>query len=86
MAAILTDEPMSGLERAVWWTEYVMRHKGAKHLKSPWSTIPWYQYFLLDVIAFVVVSFIVAVFVIYKALDFVFKVVILQTEKKYKIM
>lgn len=85
MAAILTDEPMTGLERAIWWTEYVIRHKGAKHLKSPWATLPWYQYFLLDVIAYIVICFFVIVFVFYKILLFVFSTVH-QTERKYKFL
>lgn len=41
---------MTGLEKAVWWTEYVLRHKGAKHLRSGAIDLPLYQYFLLDVL------------------------------------
>lgn len=41
---------MNGLEKAVWWTEYVIRNKGAKHLRNPAADLPLYQYFLLDVI------------------------------------
>lgn len=43
---------MTGLEKAVWWTEYVLRHKGAKHLRSPALDLPAYQYYLLDVLGF----------------------------------
>lgn len=84
VAAILTDEPMSGLERAIWWTEYVIRHKGAGHLKSPWATIPWYQYLLLDVLAFVLFCFVVVSFISYKILYFVCR--LLQAERKFKLM
>jgi glucuronosyltransferase len=35
----------------VYWTEYVIRHKGAPHLLSAVLDLAWYQYFLLDVIA-----------------------------------
>jgi glucuronosyltransferase len=34
----------------VYWTEYVIRHKGAPHLRSAALDLAWYQYFLLDVI------------------------------------
>lgn len=44
----IQDTPTTPLERAVWWTEYVLRHKGAQHLKGP--RIPFYQYYYLDVL------------------------------------
>lgn len=46
----MTDEPLSGLEKAVFWVEYVIRHKGAKYLTSPLKDISWYKFLLLDVI------------------------------------
>jgi glucuronosyltransferase len=47
----LRDQPLTPLEQAVYWTEYVIRHKGAPHLRSAVLDLAWYQYFLLDVIA-----------------------------------
>ncbi|KAF5287796.1 hypothetical protein FQA39_LY15732 [Lamprigera yunnana] len=51
LAELARDQPTDSLEKAVWWTEYVIRHKGAKHLRSPLLDIPTYQYYLLDVVA-----------------------------------
>ncbi|KAF5307251.1 hypothetical protein FQR65_LT06967 [Abscondita terminalis] len=51
-AELLGDQSSTGLERAIWWTEYVLRHKGAPHLRNPAYDLPWYQYYYLDVIAF----------------------------------
>lgn len=70
LAELLKDQPMTGLERAVWWTEYVIRHKGAEHLRSPAVDIPFYQYFLLDVIGFCVVVLIVVVYLIFLVIRF----------------
>lgn len=42
---------MSPTESVVFWTEYVLRHKGAPHLKSHALNLTWYQYFLVDIIA-----------------------------------
>lgn len=42
---------MSPAESVVYWTEYVIRHKGAPHLRSHALNLTWYQYFLVDVIA-----------------------------------
>ncbi|KAJ3658832.1 hypothetical protein Zmor_010553 [Zophobas morio] len=52
LSKIASDQPMPALEKAVWWIEYVIRHDGAEHLKYPGVDMPFYQYFLLDVIAF----------------------------------
>lgn len=39
------------LDRAVFWTEYVLRHQGAPHLHSVSADLPWYQYWSLDIMA-----------------------------------
>ncbi|KAF5287352.1 hypothetical protein FQA39_LY15955 [Lamprigera yunnana] len=44
------DQPMTGLEKAVWWIEYVIRHNGATHFKSPMFDVSIYQYYYLDAI------------------------------------
>ncbi|MCP6558995.1 UDP-glycosyltransferase family protein, partial [Klebsiella pneumoniae] len=46
LSRIHHDQPMKPLDRAVFWVEHVMRHKGAKHLRLPTtspgtSTTPW---------------------------------------------
>lgn len=49
---LIYDQPMSSREKAIWWTEHVIRHKGARHLKYPGRKVPFYQKNCLDVIAF----------------------------------
>ncbi|XP_017774667.1 PREDICTED: UDP-glucuronosyltransferase 2B16-like isoform X2 [Nicrophorus vespilloides] len=46
---LVKDEPLSGLEKAVWWTEYLLRNKGAQHLKGPAIDFPTYQYYYFDI-------------------------------------
>lgn len=75
LAELARDQPMTGLERAIWWTEYVIRHKGARHLRSPALDLPWYQFYLLDVIGFVVASLIGTIFLIYFIIKLVIKIV-----------
>lgn len=60
------DRPITPQQSVVYWTEYVLRHKGAHHLKSEALNLTWYQYMLLDVIFVVVVSFLIVVYMIYK--------------------
>lgn len=49
------DQLMSPMDTAVFWTEYVIRNKGASHLRAAGFTLPWYTYHSLDV-AFVVTT------------------------------
>lgn len=48
---LVNDQPMTSREKAVWWTEYVIRHKGAKHLEYPGRSVPFYQKYCLDFIS-----------------------------------
>lgn len=59
LGKIVRDEPMSPTKKAVWWTEYVIRNKGAKHLEYHGVKVPTYQFYYLDVIAayFVIILF-----------------------------
>lgn len=58
------DRPMKPMDLAVYWTEFVIRHRGAPHLRVAGLDLPWYKYLLIDVISFVVVFSISSIFVI----------------------
>ncbi|XP_063321627.1 UDP-glucuronosyltransferase 2B15-like [Pelmatolapia mariae] len=45
------DKPMTPMDTAIFWIEYVIRNKGAPHLQSAGFHLPWYSYFCLDVAA-----------------------------------
>ncbi|KAJ8733176.1 hypothetical protein PYW08_001474 [Mythimna loreyi] len=68
--------PQSPLERAVWWTEYVLRHGGAKHLRSPSANITWWHYLELDLVLTLLAAFLIAVTLIIVVLRFVYKLVL----------
>ncbi|XP_027847820.2 UDP-glucosyltransferase 2-like isoform X1 [Aphis gossypii] len=71
---IFKDRPMSPEKSVVYWTEYVIRHKGAEHLKSQALNLTWYQYFLLDVIALVILFICIVVLIVFKFLKFIRKI------------
>lgn len=60
---IFKDRPMSQAESVVYWTEYVLRHNGAPHLKSQAFKLRWYQYYLLDVLVVAIVFISVVIFI-----------------------
>ena len=55
ISQLMQDKPRTPLETTGDWREYMIRHGGARHLRAQVFNIPWYQYYLLDVIAFLVV-------------------------------
>uniref|UniRef100_A0A8D2DZW7 glucuronosyltransferase n=1 Tax=Sciurus vulgaris TaxID=55149 RepID=A0A8D2DZW7_SCIVU len=52
LSRIHHDQPVKPLDRAVFWIEFVMRHKGAKHLRVAAHDLSWFQYYSLDVVGF----------------------------------
>ena len=68
---LFLDRPMSAVDTAVWWVEYTMRHNGASHLRPASLTLSWWQYYLLDVIAFLIITLIIFLFVSIKMFCFI---------------
>ncbi|XP_047098402.1 UDP-glycosyltransferase UGT5-like [Schistocerca piceifrons] len=56
LSRVFHDRPRAPLEEAVFWTEYVVRHGGGPHLRSPALHLSWHQVWLLDVVAAVVAA------------------------------
>ena len=47
------DQPLAMSETLAYWVEYVVRHKGAHHLKSGAHHLTWYQYHSIDILLFI---------------------------------
>ncbi|XP_058054053.1 UDP-glycosyltransferase UGT5-like [Anopheles bellator] len=54
ISARYRDQPVEPLDLAVYWVEYVIRHKGAGHLKSAGQELNFVQYHGIDVLATIV--------------------------------
>ncbi|XP_051675718.2 UDP-glucuronosyltransferase 2B14 [Oryctolagus cuniculus] len=83
LSRIHHDQPTKPLDRAVFWIEYVMRHKGAKHLRVAAHDLTWYQYHSLDVIAFLLACVTTIIFLVIKTCLFVYQK-LTKTAKKRK--
>ncbi|KAM8806608.1 UDP-glucuronosyltransferase 1A1-like [Eudromia elegans] len=57
------DRPIHPLDLAVYWVEFVMRHKGAPHLRAAAHDLNWIQYHSLDVIAFLLAVVLLSLFI-----------------------
>ncbi|NXK69333.1 UD11 glucuronosyltransferase, partial [Sylvietta virens] len=60
------DRPIHPLDLAVHWVEFVMRHKGAPHLRPAAHDLNWVQYHSLDVIAFLAAVVLLSLFISFK--------------------
>ena len=62
---LFKDRPMTPQESVVYWTEYVLKYNGAPFLKALGTNLPFYQYFMLDIIFLGFVVTILLILVIY---------------------
>ena len=57
------DQPMKPLDLAIFWIEFVMRHKGAAHLRTESYRMPWYSFHSVDVVVFLLTAFIISLLI-----------------------
>ncbi|XP_041779023.1 UDP-glucosyltransferase 2-like [Anopheles merus] len=50
LGRLVRDQPMRPVEKAVWWTEYVIRHGGADHYRYPAAHMSFLVYHYYDVV------------------------------------
>jgi glucuronosyltransferase len=81
LSAIYRDQPDTPLKRAVFWTEYVLRHGGAS-LRSVSADLPWYQYFLFDVIAALFIGVTLIFVLFYLLLRTAYRTIVPATRSK----
>ncbi|KAM3607506.1 uncharacterized protein V6R79_008946 [Siganus canaliculatus] len=55
MSRLHLDRPVDPLNLAAFWTEFVMRHQGAAHLRVAAHELNWIQYHSLDVIGLLII-------------------------------
>lgn len=65
ISTIYGDNLVHPMEEAMFWIEYVCRHKGAKHLKSHAISMSWFSYLLIDVFLATIVGSVFIGFFIY---------------------
>lgn len=66
LSRIFKDRELPPLETAIYWTEYVLRHGGAHHLRSGAQHLSWIELHCLDVLAFILLGFATVLVVVIK--------------------
>lgn len=79
------DRPLGALELAKFWVNYVIRHKGAKFLRSPAIKLNFFQYYSWDVYGFLVGALLLVLWIVKVVLTWIFrKIFYRNTQKKQK--
>lgn len=50
LSSLFRDQPVSPLERAIWWIEWTMRHPNVKHMQHVGHTFTFIQLQSIDVL------------------------------------
>lgn len=53
VSELMRDQMETPLDRVIYWIEYIIRHKGAPHLRTASRKLSLHQRFLFDVMLFV---------------------------------
>lgn len=69
---LFRDRPMSPLQTAVYWIEYVIRHDGAKHMQSAAVNLNFFQQNSLDILLVVFLG----LYIFYKVTVAILRVVL----------
>lgn len=76
------DKPMKPLDEAIFWIEYVMRHKGASHLRTQSFRMSWIQYNSIDVIATLMAAVLLVLLISFLSLKFLWRKVFCSCKVK----
>lgn len=75
------DRLATPVEEAVFWMEYILKYHGAPHLNYSGRTLNFFQAYSLDVVAFIAV----VLYVFYRVLKTLLKLVVRKVFRRSKI-
>uniref|UniRef100_A0A3B3Z9N9 UDP-glucuronosyltransferase n=1 Tax=Periophthalmus magnuspinnatus TaxID=409849 RepID=A0A3B3Z9N9_9GOBI len=70
LSSLHRDKPMHPLDTALFWIEFVMRHKGAAHLRTESYKMPWYSYYSVDVVSFLIAVVLLSMWIFFAVVRF----------------
>lgn len=74
---MLRTDIMTSMERAVFWTEYLTRHRGAKWMKPnlPNTVSSFFKYYCIDVISVLTAILTVILYITFKIIYFFWRLI-----------
>ncbi|XP_029365924.1 UDP-glucuronosyltransferase 2A2-like [Echeneis naucrates] len=82
LSRLQRDQPMKPLDLAIFWIEYVMRHKGAPHLRTESYKMSNIQYYCIDVAAFLLAVILLIFTVFISAMKFLWRKMFSRSKAK----
>uniref|UniRef100_A0A9J8CGE8 UDP-glucuronosyltransferase n=1 Tax=Cyprinus carpio carpio TaxID=630221 RepID=A0A9J8CGE8_CYPCA len=76
------DQPMKPLDRAVFWIEFVMRNRGAPHLRTQSFRMSWIEYHSIDVILTLTAALLIFAFLFIYVIQYLFRVLFKKKVKR----
>ncbi|KAL0810779.1 hypothetical protein ABMA28_010096 [Loxostege sticticalis] len=73
LRSLTRDQPQPPLERAVWWTEYVIRHSGARHLRAAGANKSTFEYYELGLVSYLLVALAIVLGLVLTLVKFVYE-------------
>ncbi|XP_076012375.1 UDP-glucuronosyltransferase 2C1-like [Genypterus blacodes] len=80
------DQPMHPLDLAIFWIEFVMRHKGAAHLRTESYKMPWYSYHSVDVMLFLLGVVLLVCFTVFILVRCLYRTICKRKVKRWQPM
>lgn len=78
------DQPMKPLDQAVFWIEYVIRHKGARHLQTQSIKMSWFVYNCIDVIAALLAVVLLVTFICISIVWLLWRIILVGRKVKHE--
>lgn len=78
------DQPMKPLDQAVFWIEYVIRHRGARHLQTQSHKMSWFVYNSVDVIAALFTVVLLVTFICISAIKCLWRLTFTKRKVKHE--
>lgn len=69
LSDLYRDRPMSAMKSAIYWIEYIVKHKGADHIKYQGRFLSWWETQSLDIYF----TFFVILYIVFKGFKLVLK-------------
>ncbi|CAH0697336.1 unnamed protein product [Spodoptera exigua] len=82
---VMFDQPQSPLERAIWWTEHVLRHGGARHLRGPAANMSWTEYLELELVFILLLALLATIAVLFVFFRSLYRLIIVNTKPDKKL-